>query len=185
MKKLIIALAALMVSVAAYGQGSFLFNNRIGTEVNARFVNVAAGDPVTGTSSSIGSPDWTVNLLGGPAGAAVGTLVPLTAGPNSVLPTTFRGAAGSNTAGYVTAATAIVPGVAIGQNASVLVRVLGPGGLTQDFGPYTVVGLGGETVTPPNLPLGTSPLLVTVPEPTTLALGALGLGALLLMRRRK
>lgn len=174
MKKLIIALAALMVSIAAYGQGQFVFNNRIGTEVNARFV--AAGET---TSSSIGSPDYTVQLFGGPVG---GTLVAL-----DPAGTTFRGAAGSTTAGYVVGVTPTVPGVAIGGNASILVKVLGPGGLTQDFGPYTVNGLGGGTATPPNLQLGTSPLIVTanVPEPTTLALGAIGIGALLAIRRRK
>jgi len=181
MKKLIIALAALMVSVAAYGQGSFVFNNRIGTEVNARFV----ADTDAANTSSIGSPNWTVNLLGGPQGAPVSALVPLTAGPGTTLPTTFRGAPGTTTAGYVTSATAIVPGVAVNSPASVVVRVLGPNGFTQDFGPYNVT-LGGDTITPPNLQLGTSPLIVTaIPEPTTLALGALGLGALLLMRRRK
>jgi hypothetical protein len=175
MKKLIIALAALMVSVAAYGQGQFVFNNRIGTEVNARFV--LAGD-APGVSS-IGSPDYTVAILGGPAGTAVGQLVPLTPGS-----TTFRGAAGTPTAGYVVGVTPSVPGVAIGGNASVLLRVQGPAGFSQDFGPFTVNGLGGGTATPPNLQLGTSPLTV-VPEPTTLVLAALGLGGLLALRRRK
>jgi len=178
MKKLIIALAALSVSVAAYGQGQFVFNNRIGTEVNARFIG--PNDPPAGTSSSIGSPDWTVQLLGGPVGTPTAQLVALEPGS-----TTFRGPAGANTAGYVVGITPAVPGVAIGGNASVLVRVSGPNGFTQDFGPFTVNGLGGGTATPPNLQLGTSPLLVNVPEPTTLALGALGLGALLLFRRRK
>lgn len=153
MKKLIIALAALMVSIAAYGQGQFVFNNRIGTEVNARFVS---SSDATGTSS-IGSPDYTVSLLGGPVGGSLVALDPAS--------TTFRGAAGTTTAGYVTSVTPTVPGVAIGGNASVLVRVLGPGGLSQDFGPYTVNGLGGGTATPPNLQLGTSPLVINqVPE---------------------
>lgn len=171
MKKLIIALAALMVSVAAYGQGQFYFNNRIGAEVNARFV--LPGDT---TGSSVGSPDWTVTLLGGPAGTPVDQLQPLT-------PSTFqfRGAPGSNAAGFVQGDTVTVPGVAIGAEATVLVRVNGPGGQTVDFGPYTT-SLGGETVVPPNLALGTTPLVV--PEPTTLALAALGLGALLAIRRR-
>ena len=176
MKKLSIALAALMVSIAAYGQGQFNFNNRIGTEVNARFIN-AALDPANGTTSSIGSPDWTVQLLGGAVGS---TLAPLAGGV-----TTFRGAAGTSTAGYVVGIAPQVPGVGIGGTAQVLVRVLGPNNFSQDFGPYTVSGLGGETTTPPNLQLGTSPLVVTVPEPTTLALGALGLGTLLFLRRRK
>jgi len=178
MKKLIIALAALMVSIAAYGQGQFVFNNRIGTEVQARFIT--STDPANGSSSSIGTPDWSVQLLGGPVG---GTLVALD--PSS---TTFRGAPGSAAAGYVTSVTPSVPGVGVGGNASVLVKVLGPGGVKQDFGPFTVNGLGGGTTTPPNLQLGTSPLVVTtgvIPEPTTLALGALGLGSLLFIRRRK
>lgn len=170
MKKLIIAMAALMVSAAAYGQGQFVFNNRIGTEVNARFVlpSDEAGQ------SSIGSPDWTVQLFGGPAGTPAADLQPLT--PSS---TTFRGPAGANTAGFVTGVTPTVPGVAVGQEASILVRVLGPGSST-DF-TYNVT-LGGDTVVPPNLQMGTSPLVV--PEPTTMVLAALGLGALLAFRRR-
>jgi hypothetical protein len=173
MKKLIIAMAALMVSVAAYGQGQFVFNNRIGTEVNARFVL-----PGETTTSSVGGEGWSVQLLGGPEGTAVGQLVALD--PSS---TTFRGAAGTTTAGYVVGVTPAVPGVAIGGNASVLLRVVGPGGIAQDFGPFTVSGLGGGTTTPPNLQLGTNPLTV-VPEPTTLVLAALGLGGLLALRRR-
>jgi MYXO-CTERM domain-containing protein len=171
MKKLIIALAALMVSVAAYGQGQFVFNNRIGTEVNARFV--MAGDPA-GTSS-IGSPDWTVALFGGAKGTPTANLVPL-----NPATTTFRGAPGSNAAGYVTSQTPVVPGVDVGGAADIIVRVLGPG-TSVDFGPYPVT-LGGGVVVPPNLQMGTSPLVV--PEPTTLALAALGLGALLAIRRR-
>lgn len=170
MKKLIIALAALMVSVAAYGQGQFVFNNRIGTEVNARFVM-----PGETTTSSIGSPDWTVQLFGGPQGTPVANLQPLN--PAS---TTFRGAPGSNAAGYVTGVTATVPGVDARGNADILVRVIGPG-TSVDFGPYQVT-LGGGVDLPPNLQLGTTPLVV--PEPTTLALAALGLGALLALRRR-
>lgn len=175
MKKLIIALAAFMASVAAYGQGQFVFNNRIGTEVQARFI--LPTDPATGTSSSVGSPDWTVQLFGGTQGTPAAQLVPLN--PAS---TGFRGAAGTAAAGFVTGITPEVPGVAPGGAASILVRVLGPGGIQADFGPYNVT-LGGGTITPPNLALGTTPLVV--PEPTTLALGALGVGALLLMRRRK
>jgi hypothetical protein len=176
MKKLIIAAAALMVSLAVYGQGQVSINNRVGSEVNARLV--APGDAPG--SSSIGSPDWTVNLLGGPVG---GTLSPLD--PAS---TTLRGAAGTSAAGFFTGVTATVPGVAVGGNADILLRVNGPGGVSVDFGPFTVNGLGGVPATgapivPPNAPLGTANLVV--PEPTTLALGALGLGALLFIRRRK
>jgi hypothetical protein len=174
MKKLIIALAALMVSVAAYGQGQFVFNNRLGTEVNARFV--LPGDNAA-TGSSIGTPDWSVALFGGPQGTPIANLQPLNPATAA-----FRGAPGSAGAGFVVnGITPIVPGVDAGGAADILVRVLGPGGTSVDFGPYQVT-LGGGTLLPPNLQLGTSPLVV--PEPTTLALAALGLGALLALRRR-
>jgi len=172
MKKLIIAVAALMVSIAAYGQGQFVFNNRILPDINARFI--ANTDPAAGTSSSIGSPDYTVQLFS--AGTALDT-------------TTFRGAAGSAAAGYVTPLTETVPNVAPGANASITVKVLGPNiaGGSQSFGPYTFA-LGGGTLPPTNMPLGSQPLTVTlgaIPEPSTLALGFLGLGAILAVRRRK
>ncbi|MFO1499110.1 MAG: PEP-CTERM sorting domain-containing protein [Verrucomicrobiota bacterium] len=180
MKKLIIALAALMVSISAYGQGQFVFNNRVGSTITARFI--LSTDPSNGSSSSIGSPDWTVQLFGGKVGDAVSALVPL-----DPAGTTFRGAAGSTTAGYVTGVNPTIPGTTPGGSGLVLVKILGPNGFSQSFGPYTVDNLGGGTITPPNLTaLGTSPLVVTVvPEPATLALGALGVGALLLIRRRK
>lgn len=172
MKKLIIAVAALMVSIAAYGQGQFVFNNRVLPDVNARFV--ASTDPAGGTTSSIGT-DYTVALFNGTT-----ALDPAT--------TTFRGAAGTAAAGYVTPTTETVAGVAPGAAANITLTVTGPNiqGGKQNFGPYAVT-LGGGTITPPNLPLGTTPLTVTlVPEPSTLALGFLGLGALgLAIRRRK
>lgn len=174
MKKLTIAVAALMVTVAAYGQGQFTLNNRVPTSgIDARFVlsSDAAG------TSSVGT-DYTVNLLGGAPGGTLAALTPASTG--------FRGAAGTAAAGYVQPVDPIVPGVAPGANASILLRVLGPqvAGGQQDFGPYTLA-LGGGVVTPPLLPLGNQPMVVQIPEPTTLALGALGLGALLLIRRRK
>jgi hypothetical protein len=47
-----------------------------------------------------------------------------------------------------------------------------------------VFPLGGGTVVPPNLPLGTTPLFIETHEPSTLALVALGLGTLFMIRRR-
>jgi len=170
MKKLILIAASMMVAAAVYGQGQFNFTNRdTANGVNARFV--LAGD--TGTISSVGT-DYTITLTGGPAG---GTLVPLEPASG-----TFRGAAGSNLAGYINPIVVTVPGVAPGANADVLIKVSGPGGNWE--GKYTVNGLGGGTILPPTIPLGTAAITI-VPEPTTLALGALGIGALLAIRRRK
>jgi len=178
MKKLIIAVAALMVSIAAYGQGQFAFNNHVTPDVLARFISNS--DPSSGSSSSIGTDGgFTVALFDK---SSAGVLTPLN--PAS---TTFRGAAGTATAGYVTPTTETDPVVAGSTSASIVVEVQGAtvAGGKQDFGPYTVT-LGGGAVTPPNLPLGTTPLVVNlVPEPSTLALGLLGLGALLAIRRRK
>lgn len=173
-----IAAAALMVSIAAYGQGQFVFNNRIPPDINAKFqLQSEAG----GTTSSLAGSAYTVQLLGGKPGTATSALTQLAT-------TDFRTGAA---AGYVNPITVTVPGVTgVGADtkALVLLRVFsgtsttGPG-LT-DFGPYTV-DVAAAPATPPNMALGTSALLVNVPEPTTLALGALGLGALLAIRRRK
>ncbi len=161
-------LVLLATATLAHGQGQFVFNNRIGAEVNARFV---LPSDATGTSS-IGTPDYYVQLFGGPIGTPESQLLPLD--PSS---TTFRGAAGTTTAGYVVGVTPTVPGVPVGGNASVLLRLVSLNGYSCDFGPYTVNGLGGGTTTPPNLQLGTSPLFC-VPEPSSYLLGAAGMAAL-------
>lgn len=171
MKKLIIALAALMVSVAAYGQGQFVFNNRALPDVDAKFMLISD----SGTTSSLAGDAYSVQVLAGPVG---GTLAPVGS-------TTFRSGAA---AGYVNAITPAVPGLTEGQTASVALRfyqgAAGTGTLLGELTGYSVV-VHQAPATPVALTLGTSPLVVNVPEPTTLALAALGLGALLAIRRRK
>jgi len=175
MKKLMIAVAALMVSIAAYGQGQFVFNNRIPPDINAKFQ--LSTD--VGTASSLAGTAYTVQLLGGATGTPVASLTPLAT-------TDFRTGAA---AGYVNPLTVTVPGLAGGKSADILMRVFSgttaTGNPLQTFGPYPVVVQEAPN-TPSNLALGTSPLIVpAVPEPATLALGAIGLGALLAIRRRK
>jgi hypothetical protein len=178
MKKLILAAAAMLVSIAAYGQGQVVINNRVLPDVNARLI-LAGTDPADGSQSSIGTT-YSINLFGGPTGTAFAQLMPLN--PAS---TTLRGAAGSTAAGYFNGVTATIPNVDVGGKADIWLQVVAPGGATVNLGPFTAT-LGGGTTVPPNLALGTSPLSVSiVPEPATLALGALGFGALLVMRRRK
>jgi len=180
MKKLIITLAALMVTVAAYGQGAVTFNNRVTGVVDAR---VLMPD---GTGVGAG---FTAQLLGGPQGTAVDKLVALT--PS----TTFRTSSAA-AQGYVNAVDVTVPGVAAGATASMVMRAFN--GTTyaasQAFGSGLYSGqsavfnasLGGGTLPPTNLAelKGFSVVLAPVPEPSTIALGVLG-AALLFLRRRK
>jgi hypothetical protein len=154
MKGVGVFLGTAMLTVAsAFGQGQFVFNNRVLPDINARFVNVT---DALGTST-IGT-DYSVLLF-----ASTTALDPAS--------TTFRGPAGSAAAGYVVPTTETVPGIAPGANANITLRVVGPNlqGGQQDFGPYTV-SLGGGAITPPNLPLGTTLLTVCVscPEPAPL-----------------
>lgn len=180
MKHLLLILFSFGTSIGTHGQGQFVFNNRIGSEVNARFINPLV-DPSDGSSSSVGSPEWKVILYGGPMGTPVDQF-----GPLEPFETTFRGSPGSPSAGYIEAIVPIVPWVPIGASASVLVILLGPNGLTDAFGPYTVNGLGGGTTLPPNLQLGTSPIMCCIPEPSAVTLGVLGvIGGLINVLRRK
>lgn len=159
-----------MVSIAAYGQGQFVFNNRVPPDVNAK-IQLADGTGLAGTA-------YTVQLLGGAAGSPVAQLTALGT-------TDFRTGAA---AGYVNPLTVTVPGVAGGKNADILLNVfqgVGTAGANLgSFGPFTVQ-VQEAPATPLTLPMGTTALTVNVPEPTTLALGVIGLGALLAIRRRK
>jgi hypothetical protein len=170
MKKLMIAVAALMVSIAAYGQGQFVFNNRALPDVNAPFQD-PTGNKLTG---------YTVQVLAGATGSQM-------TAAQSVGTTDMRT---GNAAGYVNPLTPTVPGIANGAKADVWLNFFQgtatTGTAAATLGPYTVT-LAEAPNTPGPLPLGTSPIntgIGTVPEPATLALGLIGLGTLLAFRRR-
>jgi len=175
MKKVIIAIASLMVAVASYAQGTLVFNNRIPGVVDAR---------VTFGGAGVGA-GFTAELLGGPVG---GTLQPLT--PTATFRTSPAAALG-----YINApaSAVVVPGVPAGGTAQIVMRAFN--GATYESSsirgqstPITVGPLGG---TPPGGAPLTPPNLVNlqafelVPEPSTIALGVLGLAGALLLRRRK
>jgi hypothetical protein len=179
MKKLLVTLAAVLVSVSTFGQGTILFNNRVtgqvdapvrradqtgaGAGVNAQLFLVSGGTPVTYTALS-------------PA-------------------TTFRSTS-ATAAFYVTqpATPVTVPGVAAGSQATIVLRAWeGAVGSSYDTAavkgqslPITIT-LGG--VPPVGAPIPDAVLtgmqgFEMVPEPSTMALGLLGAAALLYRRRK-
>lgn len=164
MKKLILAAAAIMVSVAAFAQGTVNFNNRITGVVDARVTNP------DGTGVGAG---YTAQLFGGPEGGALVALTPTT---------TFRTSTAA-AQGYVNAQVVTVPNVAASSKATLVMKVFQDGGGEVGKSAPITIALGGGTLPPANL-VGLQGFSI-VPEPSTIALAALGGAALLALRRRK
>jgi hypothetical protein len=172
MKKLMLAVAAVMVSVAAFAQGQVVFNNRVAGVVDAR-VTFADG------SGGVGA-GYTAQLFGGADAANLTALNPAT---------TFRTSSAA-AQGYVNGVVVDVPGIGPGNKATLVMRVFDSANAQVGAsGPITIT-LGGGTLPPSNLE-GLQPFTVTgaggpviIPEPSTIALAVLGVGALLLRRRK-
>jgi hypothetical protein len=174
MKKLLIALAAALVTVASYGQGQVVFGN-LGGGINAP---VMLGDTGHGPG-----PDYTAQLFL----QSGNSFTPLTP------PSTFRPAgAGAQAIAdrYWVTQTVDVPGIQPGGNATFVVRAwrtaLGSfDAAVAESGqsaPITIA-VGGGTLPPANL-TGLAGFTVAVPEPSVIALGVLGASALFLRRRK-
>jgi hypothetical protein len=177
MKKVLIAIAALAVTTAAFGQGTVNFVNRntaIGLDAKILLPDKTG---VTGA-------DFKADLIAGPAGTALDKLVLV---PNSTA--TFRTGAA---AGYINGIAVTIPNIGPGAQATVAVRAYngadyGKGTLFGTSAPITIA-TGNPTLTPPGLPTDLVGLqgfsLVLVPEPSTIALVVLGLAGLLIRRRK-
>lgn len=180
MKKLLIALAAVLVTAASYAQGTLNFQTRF----NAAGVDA----PASRSDNGLGP---------GPGFSAALYLVngnSFTLIPGSI--TTFRD--GSTTpaqAKYITGKEVIIPGVGLGATATLRIRAW-----QTDQGTWETSINKGETATFTSTPLGGGPTpagdvasaasgfgawtVTIIPEPSTIALGALGAVALLLRRRK-
>jgi hypothetical protein len=183
MKKLIIALAALVITAASYAQGTINFNNRFGAggvDAPVTLSNPAGQGP---------GPSYSAGLYLGAGGS--GGLI-----PGSV--TTFRdGTANAALAKYITSISSLnVPGTTPGQqNVIVQMRAwltsagsyeasANARGSSTDL---VIAELGGgpNPAAVNNLPASFTGFVVNVvPEPSTIALGVLGAAALLLRRRK-
>jgi hypothetical protein len=170
MKKLLITAAALMIACAAYGQGQFFLNTHDTTAGNV-LTFLINGQPASGS-------DLFVEVSAGPDAAHLTALTPLFA-----LNRTGAGA------GFLSpfSNTYTVPGMSGGQTATVAIDAF------QGTSSATATARTGELVlgtvvlteppTPPN-EVATGIRTIGTPEPTTLVLSFLGLGTLLVFRRR-
>lgn len=182
MKKLLVTLAAVLVSVSSFGQGQIVFNNRNLTAPDGSLYNAPiTGDTVGGTAqlmlSSGGSltPLLPINtfraapnnqFLTGPV------TVDVTGQPPGTKNLTFVVQAWKGAASYEAAKT--TAGASLGQSAPFTVAGA-LGGLDPAGGPPFIApdvsGLQGFAIAP-------------VPEPSTIALGILGAAALFIRRRK-
>jgi len=193
MKKALLVLAVLAAGASAFAQGTItFFNNNIGSPTyRAGVFRFNGGSPGT---------------VGAGAGYSVGLF--LASDLNTPLSTTTgaSGVTGFRTTSaqevFAVAADLVVPGVAPGATANLVVRAWdsafanyaaaagGPAGTQYGEQAFTSKALGGVNPAPPP-PSFPSPDMAPftgftmVPEPSTYALGVLGLGALAMMRRRK
>jgi hypothetical protein len=180
MKKLIAIAAVVVATIAAQAQGTINFANRVVGSIDAKVLGVS-GAPLDGAG-------FMAQLYVGATAsslAAVGSPVP------------FRTGAA---AGYVTSSTVTVNGIAGGSPASVAMRAWDAStGASYDAATVrgssailTIAALGGGG-SPPAVPAdlvgltsfslaGAAP--GNIPEPTAVALGLLGAGALFLRRRK-
>lgn len=174
MKKLIVAAVVGLTAYAALAQGQFNFGNRV----------TAAGiDAKVFLPGGVTPLDGAAYLAQAYVGADAGSLAPV----GTALP--FRTGAA---AGYITS-TAITTGIAPGTSVTVVMRAweaakgatyeaaVAGGGIYGSSNPVTL-SLSAPPAAPADMVGLTSFSLV--PEPSTMALGVLGIAALLLRRRQ-
>jgi len=180
MKKLLIALAAVLIAATSYGQGTVYFNTRVVGVVDA---------PVKLSDGTSPGPDYTAQLF---LVNADNSLTPLTPA------TTFRSGSAANQMYVAQIDSVVVPGAPAGGSAKLEMAAwktsLGSfdaakaANLLGISAPVVVDGLGNGTTLPPANLAGAAGALqgfvIPVPEPSVIALGVLGASALLLRRRK-
>ena len=179
MKKLLVTLAAVLVSVSTFAQGQIIFNNRTpsGDAPVSRPNGLGAGAGITAQLYLVGAggaltpltPTTTFRTTSAAAAFFVTDINPFAV--QGVLPgqsATFRMVAWETTAGSYE--NAVATGALNGASNDVLVNQLG--GTPQ----------GGAPIPPPAL--NGLQAFTLIPEPSTMALGVLGAAALLFRRRK-
>jgi MYXO-CTERM domain-containing protein len=182
MKKVLLIAAILVSAVGAFAQGTVNFATAA-TGVNAPARDTTSGSPGVLASGSA----YAAQLYVGPAGAAATSLT--TNGVSGTIATFGTG----GLAGYVTGGSRSIEGFAGGTTITAQVRAWA----TATGSSWETATTRGESITvqvtlasgnnqPPNLVgLQAYSISPVVPEPSSIALGLLGLGAVALIRRRK
>lgn len=176
MKKLLTVAALLVVAYASQAQGTVNFNNRVSGVVDAPVFDVNGTTKLEGAAFQAGLYEGN-NL--------VGAAVPFRTG---------AGAGYWNPVGGADRTTSVAPGAAVtltvkaweasgGATYAAAVAAGAKAGSSEAF-TVTTGGAGSPPSLPANLVGLKSFSLTQVPEPTTLALGALGAAALLFRRRK-
>lgn len=181
MKKLIVLAACVGATAMAFGQGQFNLNNRVtAAGIDARVSN--SSGPLNGADG------WVVQAY--MSDAENGSYSPIA---DSMV--TFRSSPVPAGLGYLNGGIKTVAGSAAGSSIWVKLYAWNTNeGASYEaaeaaFGSIGMsngvnISLGGGTVQPPDL-VGLQAFAVApVPEPSTMALGLLGIGALMLRRRR-
>ncbi|MBI2947758.1 MAG: VCBS repeat-containing protein [Verrucomicrobia bacterium] len=139
MRTIIVALAGLLFTSNAYGQGAIYFNNHIPGEVEAR---VLLSD-----GSGVGA-GWTAQIWARAEESGHADLQPLT-------PTTTFRASGTHTLGYVEPVDVTLPGILPGAKAILVMRAFNGGAYVtspmRGESPPIMLVVGGEKYPPVNL----------------------------------
>lgn len=196
-KTAIIALLVATAAISSFGQGQVNFNNRA-TGVNAPVYGVNPSNPTLARSGNASTNGGTIDYTGHPLLAGTTFTAALLYGGDSANLTTYSTTTFRTTTsllGYVnpianpTTAPLTPQSYRVrawdngGNAASTYADALAAGRAVGESGTFVLTGTV-SPATPPNLLGLTSFNLTVVPEPGVIALGVLGLGALLLRRRK-
>jgi hypothetical protein len=179
MKKLLLLAASVLIAVGAYAQGNVNFAS-IGVGINAPTRDGTAGNALAAGSG------YAAMLYVGPAGAIASEL---STNGVSGSPASYNTGA---QAGYFTGSGRVITGFPGGTTVSLQIRAWS----TATGNSWETASVRGESTvkqftlgTPPspapNMTVFNGETITLIPEPSSIALGLLGLGALALIRRRK
>ena len=189
MKKLLLTVTFACAAITAFAQGQLNFAN----DTTTRLTNAAGANyPAAGSSAHKAGIYW------GPLGTAEGSLNLLPAGSNGVTTTwsPFSGIFSGGTATFPTLGQIAVQIRVWSANFADYAAAVAGNGETGK-GRIQTITLGNPNSIPPGTPTSlTAPggsdtpfqrfaVVGVVPEPSSIALGLLGLGAIVLFRRRK